>query len=108
MNPPYQCRAKVVRVVDGDTVILSIDLGFRVQYEASVRLARINAPERGQDGWDRAKLALMGVLHDGADVFLATRKGDRYGRWIGEVFVDGENVSDLLLADGAVVLYQSS
>ena len=70
MNPPYQYRAKVVRVVDGDTVILSVDLGFRVQHEISVRLARINAPERGQDGWDRAKLALCEILHEGAEVFL--------------------------------------
>lgn len=108
MNPPYQYRAKVVRVVDGDTVILSVDLGFRVQHEISVRLARINAPERGQDGLDRAKLALCEILHEGAEVFLTTKKGDRYGRWIGEISTEGENVSDLLLADGVVAIYQPS
>ena len=42
----YTYKASVTRVVDGDTVIVDIDLGFGVWLrEQSVRLAKINAPE---------------------------------------------------------------
>lgn len=41
----YRYRAHVVRVVDGDTLDVNIDLGFHVEFRARVRLAGYNAPE---------------------------------------------------------------
>lgn len=59
----WQYRAKVARVVDGDTVDLVLDAGFRIQTQQRVRMARINAPERSDlEAWQRAKDALTQAL----------------------------------------------
>jgi micrococcal nuclease len=42
---PYEYDASLVRVVDGDTVVLKIDLGFKVETEQSCRLYGIDTPE---------------------------------------------------------------
>ncbi len=41
----YNYKAKVVRWVDGDTLLVEVDLGFYVLTIQKIRLARINAPE---------------------------------------------------------------
>jgi len=42
----YERNARVLRIVDGDTYILQVDLGFDHWYNGSFRLARINTPEK--------------------------------------------------------------
>ena len=41
----YEYHAKVLRVIDGDTIELEIDLGFGVFKREKVRLARVDTPE---------------------------------------------------------------
>ena len=45
MEPAYRYRAKLVRVVDGDTIDLDIDLGFYIRITERVRLEGVNTPE---------------------------------------------------------------
>jgi len=46
----YEYSAKVTRVIDGDTIDVTVDLGFHVQIRERLRLYGINAPEvRGVD-----------------------------------------------------------
>ena len=40
----YEYAATVERVVDGDTVDVTLDLGFSIQYQARIRLLGINTP----------------------------------------------------------------
>ncbi len=54
-EPCYRYRATLVRVIDGDTAVLRLDLGFRVFAELKVRVAGVNTPERGQPGWGEAR-----------------------------------------------------
>lgn len=98
----YWYRAKVVRVVDGDTVSLSVDLGFSIQRGSeenpiSYRLAGINAPEtRGQEREFglRAKIRLQELLPIGSEVALHTfrlstkkkEKVGKYGRYIAQIW----------------------
>ena len=52
----YEYAAKVDRVVDGDTVDVTLDLGFSIQYQARVRLLGINTPEsRTRDKAEKAE-----------------------------------------------------
>lgn len=96
----WEYRGKVAKVVDGDTVDVLVDLGFHVEIEVRVRLARIDAPEVATDDGKRVRDIVRGLLPLGADVNLKTSRGDRYGRWIGEIATrDGVNVSDALLAN---------
>ncbi len=46
MEPAYSYRATVRRIIDADTVVFDIDLGFRVTAAITGRIAGVNAPER--------------------------------------------------------------
>lgn len=103
----YQYEATVARVVDGDTVDLVVDLGFRVHKKDRFRLAGIDTPERGQVGWVEAKQAVEALLPAGSPVIIATQHptqrdpSDKYGRWLATIVShDGVNVNQHLLREG--------
>ena len=106
----YTYRARVSAVYDGDTLTADIDLGFSVVLRGqSIRLARINAPEvRGTSA--EAGIRSRDALRDrvlGKDILLRTIKDsrDKYGRWLGEVWIDGVCVNDWLLSEGLASKY---
>jgi micrococcal nuclease len=102
----YTYRAKITDVYDGDTVTAVVDLGFRIQFEIKVRLSGINTPEiKGNEkleGLISKKRVVDLILHK--DVILKTQrdKTEKYGRWLGEIFLPGEEISinQLLLNEG--------
>lgn len=107
-------KAVVERVVDGDTVSLTFDLGFGVQLEGQhVRLvgaasgvARwFNAPEsRGPlatEAGRAATEALRELLPEGQPVVVETFKGpgsDKYGRWLAAIWTQ-PNVGLVVLGE---------
>lgn len=99
--------AVLKRTIDGDTVVLSVDLGFHVSVEVSFRLARINCAELGEVQAQKAKEFttewLLGQLLD-----VVTGRRDRYGRWIAEIYRVGEetSLSDALLGRDLAVPYR--
>ena len=102
----YAYRARVARWIDADTVDLDVDLGFAMSARLRFRLARVDAPGRGQPGHGDALAIASELMPPGVPVIVESYKGDRYGRWIGEVrTLAGANVSDALLASG-VARYQ--
>ena len=106
----YSYKAKIVRWVDGDTVILDIDLGFYVTRQERVRLARINAPELNSTvpyqvrKAKSARAKAKKFAPEGAKALLSTSKNDidRYARYIGEITIEGKNISDYLIQIKAV------
>lgn len=103
--------AKVVRVVDGDTIDVDIDLGFSIVSRQRLRLARIDAPEVRGESKARGTKATEYVedkLHGFPGVIVTTTKGkEKYGRYIAEVVIHtGENLSDLLLSEGLAEEYK--
>jgi micrococcal nuclease len=107
----YNYNAKVVRWVDGDTVLLDIDLGFFVTRQERIRLARVNAPElnSGIPFQERKAIHARTVVGKfcpaGSMVTITTQKNkrDMYARYIAEVIFNGANVSDFLIKNGCVV-----
>ena len=90
----YQYKAKLVRVVDGDTVDAEIDLGFDVWVKKRIRLAGIDAYEsRTRDKEEKvkgllAKARLQDILTDHKDEFIvASTEVGKYGRCLGYIFV---------------------
>ena len=80
-------RARCVGVTDGDTVkVLTTD-----QQLLRIRLAWIDAPEKGQAFGQRAKQA-MSELVFGKEVELRVYGLDKYGRTLATVFVDDKDV----------------
>lgn len=79
---------RVIRVVDGDTFTLRTDSGEIVQ----VRLAEIDAPERGQIYGNRSRKALDSLIGQ-FDVSVTVQTTDRYGRTVGRPYVgDTDNL----------------
>ena len=50
----YEYRCKIVRIIDGDTVDLIIDLGFNIKIKIRGRLEGVDTPERGHPDWSHA------------------------------------------------------
>jgi micrococcal nuclease len=111
----YQYKAKLVRVVDGDTAILDFDLGFHVRIEQRVRFARIDAVERKDDPERKATLEVVKWFEGTQnEVFVTTTldKTDKYGRVIGEItstyiskdnLLSSVNISDHMVTQGYAV-----
>lgn len=103
----YEYRATVIRVVDGDTVWLSVDLGFDVHRNDSFRLAGINAPETSTSEGKVAKDWLISLLAPGTAVTVHTVKDHRekYGRYLATLLLADENLNDLAVKSGHAVPY---
>ena len=80
--------AKVVRWVDGDTVDMEVDLGFRISTLQRFRILNVDTPERGEEGYLRAKgIAEVNYPVDSV-VRVSTHKPpgtDKYGRYLVEL-----------------------
>ena len=93
--------ATVVRVVDGDTVDMDVDLGFSVWFRGSFRLLGLNARELHMPGGIEAKDNLALLLPVGCPVALTSTKVDKYGgRFDAVLTVGGSSVNDQLIATG--------
>jgi len=92
----YTYKAKVKRVVDGDTVDLDVDLGFHVIMRLRGRLIDVDTPERGHQDWTRATETLERLLKEQEDkegyITISTAKTGKYGRWL----IDIDNVNRVL------------
>ena len=99
---------EVVRVVDGDTVDLNIDLGFSLFKKERVRLAGIDTPEsRTRDLEEKAfgleaKEFLERRLSDGVDSGLRvkTEKDGKYGRMLGWIYCGQMNINNEMVQRG--------
>lgn len=107
----YEYQAEVLKVLDGDTIEVSLDLGLGIRYRTPLRLFGINAPEvHSHDPAEKAAgakaQAFLEAQLDGKVVLARTVKPkDKYGRYLATVFtVDrhtlGENINDLMVSNG--------
>jgi len=117
-EPDYIYKAQVLRVVDGDTYEMRVDVGFRFEAHMPLRLAHVDAPER----YTKAGKAVTQLVSDmlgslPASVVVKTYKPedpeDKYGRYLAEVYFMGQKVAqgviDLaqyLLANGLAAPYE--
>ena len=100
----YYYKAIVVRVYDGDTITVDIDLGFKfLRQSMKIRLFGINTPEvRGKEREEG--LISRDWLRDrilGKEVIIKTMKDKtgKYGRYLGIVYLDDININDELVAN---------
>ena len=100
----YTYSARLVRVIDGDTVVMDLDLGFyQWRLGRSYRLGRINAPEMNTPLGPASRDYLTGLLANAGFLMVTTSKADSFDRWIVELFADGMNISDQMVAQGHAV-----
>lgn len=110
----YEYYATLDRVVDGDTVWLHVDLGFRSSLRVDFRLYGINAPEMvgaTRTAAIASKTELERLLGLGP-ISITTHKADatdKYGRWLATIYVHTKtgpvSVNDALLSGSFAVKY---
>ena len=91
----------VVSVSDGDTITV-LDAN-KVQHK--IRLAGIDAPEKKQAFGNRSKESLSALAFD-KTVNVETDKQDRYGRQVGKVLVNGQDVNLVQVERGMAWFYR--
>ena len=92
---------RVVGIADGDTVtVLDSE-----KSQHRVRLAGIDAPERRMPFGQRSKEHLSDLVFS-KDVNVDTSKKDRYGRWVGVIFVDGVDANLAMVTAGMAWHYK--
>ena len=104
---------KVTKVVDGDTIDVVIDLGFDIMYKSRVRLFGIDTPEsRTRDKVEKkygllSKKFLQENLKKGKIVIKTHKNSEtgKFGRILGEIFVNGININMLMCSKGHAVEY---
>jgi endonuclease YncB( thermonuclease family) len=87
--------ATVVRVVDADTLLLHLSLGWHIYLDSRVRLIGCNAPEMSTEEGAAAKAWVMDLLsaHGGAldgsgvSCTFVSHELDKYGRPLGQVLL---------------------
>lgn len=94
-------------VHDGDTLWVTIDLGFYIAHAVRIRLAGINAPELATPAGPPARDALIGFIaaHPGQWTARTYKTGEeKYGRWLATLYApDGTDVCAWMLANGWAV-----
>lgn len=96
--------ANLVRVIDGDTIDLNIDLGFQVFKVVRCRLARVNAPELSTPEGKRFKQMVIDKLTANPPIEIDSTKYDKYGRSIAEVYLKNDiSLSSFLIANGCPI-----
>ena len=106
--------AKVVRVVDGDTLDVIFDLGFDVMLKQRIRMFGIDTPEsRTRDKVEKKfGLASKKYLKDNIalaqDVVCKTHVRDargKFGRVLGEIWCDGTKMNKQMIEENMAVAY---
>lgn len=100
----YQYKAKILKIVDGDTFDVDIDLGFHIHIHERVRLLNVDTPEK------RGKETLLGfIVRNYArehflnkEIIIRSEKNeeaaetDSFGRWLVETTLDdGRSISQI-------------
>ena len=111
----YEYKAKLLRIIDGDTIDCVIDLGFNVRIKERIRLKGIDTPEirtrdleekeRGFAAKDRVHEAFK--YSDEFTVITEIDKKGKYGRIIGTIMLPDRKVSlnQMLLDEGYAKIY---
>ena len=109
----YEYNCKIVRVIDGDSIILDIDLGFGLWIHGeSIRLFGVDCPEcRSGDKEEKAagllaKEFVEEALHVGETYTLTTKEKGKFGRYLGTIYLTEEtSINAALVKERLAVPY---
>lgn len=96
---PFTIEGQVVAITDGDTIKI-----LRDQKQYKIRLNGIDAPEKTQAYGRKSKAYLSGLVF-GKNVAVIVRDTDRYGRYVGDVMLDGKSANAAMVAAGYAWFY---
>lgn len=105
MSERFWYGATVLKVIDGDTMDLMIDLGFNIHHKIRVRLYGVNTPESRTKDLAEKEMGLKAkqftedwiARHKWVYVNTIPDKNDKYGRVLARIF-SSEDVKDVKTA----------
>lgn len=95
--PLYHYKIELIRVIDGDTIEVNIDLGFGITIRKTVRLAKINAPEMNTLEGKVNRLELTHFLADKKLTAVTEKPMDKYGRWLATIYAGDISVNQWMI-----------
>jgi micrococcal nuclease len=102
----YEYSARLLRVLDGDTIQVDLDLGFHMHYRAFVRMSGFDAPERNTEAGFKATEFLVDLLSDTTIPLTITtmvnKEFEKYGRVLGSVMHGSVNINTEMVKAGHV------
>jgi len=107
----YEYNCKIVRVIDGDSIIIDIDLGFSHWIHGeSIRLYGVDAPEsRTRDleekKYGKASKKFVKDFLNSDNILLKTREKGKYGRYLGDFCVNDKWLCNEMIAAYHAVPY---
>ena len=114
----YKYKAKVERVIDGDTLEVTIDLGFKITTVQKLRLAGINTPEtynvkKNSEEYQKGMLSKnyveKRISENNNMILIETEKvPEKYGRYVTKVWLENpdKTLNDELVEKGLAVYVQ--
>ncbi len=108
----FTYSATITRVVDGDTLVIVVEVAAGIFLELKLRLRGIDCPEMSTAEGKDAKRFVDGLVASASEVTVTTTKPDKYDRYLADVFLtskEGESVflNNVLLANGHAVAKDS-
>jgi len=111
----YEYKAKLLRVIDGDTIDCVIDLGFNVRLKERVRFKGIDTPETRTRDLEEKELGFAAKKRveeafqysDEFTIITEIDKKGKYGRILGTILLPDRKVSlnQMLLDEGHAKVY---
>ncbi|MEA3495641.1 MAG: thermonuclease family protein [Bacteroidota bacterium] len=98
----YEYKAILKRVVDGDTMDVIIDIGFKLTTEQRIRLKGVNTPETWRQkkdseeykkGMQATNFVVERFEKNNNEFIIKTSKAGVYGRYIAEIFFKDSEIS---------------
>lgn len=108
-NSLHTYRCEILRVLDGDTVDVNVDLGFGVFTRQRLRMYGVNSPEKDTEAGKEALQFVSQLLYGASEVLIRTmkqsgrskaEKREKFGRYLVHLVVDGYPLTDLIIAAG--------
>ena len=123
MSDPYLFNCTVVKIIDGDTIDVDVDLGFGCWVRGSagrIRLFGIDCEESRTRDLEEKKRGLIAKewlinkidptsVGSAKEIMLKSYEYGKYGRVIGELFIVSgsrkQSINKMMLAEGLVTEY---
>lgn len=118
----YEYKAEVIEIIDGDTIVANVALGFDINHKIKFRLSRINTPEihgvkkdsiEYEKGIASQKFVIdfMKLTNNKIRIVTNKDKTEKYGRYLAEIYaIEGpfkdKNLNEELLVSGFAKLYK--
>ena len=88
----FTYKATVERVVDGDTLVVKIDLGFDMEVRQYPRLRGLDCAELDSTEGKRAKAFVVKELAKVSHITLVSSKSDKYDRYLADIFYGDQEI----------------